>query len=57
MSDQDIVRRMIKFVEETERNIQASKLGTANREKARAVKEIRAQLEKEIKDADKQNRI
>ena len=46
---------MIDFVEQTERNIQAAKLGTVNKEKARAVKEIRAELEKEIKNADKQN--
>ena len=53
--DQVIVRNMIKFVEQTEHQIQASKLGTAGKEKSRAVREIKAQLEKEIKNADKQN--
>ncbi len=53
--DQQIVRNMIEFIKDTEINIQAAKLGTANREKARAVKEIRAQLEKEIKNADREN--
>ena len=55
MSDNDIVRNMIAFVEETERGIQAAKLGAPGKEKQKAVKEIKAQLEREIKNADKQN--
>ena len=53
--DQAIVRNMIKFVEQTEREIQAAKLGTPGKEKTKAVKEIKAQLEKEIKNADQQS--
>jgi len=55
MSDQDIIRNMISFVEETERNIIAEKLGKPTKEKQRAVKEIKTQLEKEIKNADQSN--
>lgn len=54
MSDQDIARNMITFVELTERNIIAEKLGKESKEKQRAVKDILKQLEKEIKDADQQ---
>ena len=53
--DKAIVRRMIQFVEQTERSIKAAKLGTPGKEKTKAVKEIKAELEREIKDADKQN--
>lgn len=52
MSDQDIVRNMITFVEQTEKNIIAEKLGKETKEKQRAVKEILKELEKEIKNAD-----
>ena len=51
-NDQQIIRNMIKFVETTEREIKAAKLGTPGKEKSRAVREIRAELEKEIKHAD-----
>ncbi len=54
MSDQDIARNMITFIEQTERNIIAEKLGKENKEKQRAVKDILKQLDKEIKDADQQ---
>ncbi len=53
--DQQIIRNMIRFVEETEREIQAAKLGTPGKEKTKAVKEIKNQLEREIKNADQQN--
>ena len=52
MSDQDIVLRMISFVEQTEHDIIAERLGKESKEKQRAVKEILKQLEKEIKNAD-----
>lgn len=52
MSDQDIVLNMINFVEQTERDIIAERLGKESKEKQRAVKEILKQLEKEIKNAD-----
>ena len=54
MSDQDIARNMITFIEQTERSIIAEKLGKESKEKQRAVKDILKQLEKEIKDADQQ---
>lgn len=52
MSDQDIVLNMIKFVEKTERDIVAERLGKESKEKQRAVKEILKELEREIKNAD-----
>ena len=52
MSDQEIINHMIGFVEQTERDIIAAKLGKESKEKQRAVKEILKQLEKEIKNAD-----
>ena len=55
IDQQQIVRNMIKFVEETERNVKAAKLGTPGKEKKQAVKEIRAALEREIKNANNEN--
>lgn len=52
MNEQQIVQNMIEFVEKTERDIQAAKLGTAKKEKTKAVGEMLKKLEREIKDAD-----
>lgn len=54
-NDQQIIRNMISFVKETEQAIKAANLGTPGKEKTKAVKEIKNQLEREIKNADKQN--
>lgn len=52
MNDHDkrIVENMIEFVEETEKETQAAKMGKGS--KAKAVTEILKELEKQIKNAD-----
>ena len=50
-NDEMIVNKMIDFVEEKEKEIQAAKMGKNS--KAKAVTEILKELERQIKDADK----
>ena len=49
MNDNQIVQDMIEFVEKTEKDIQAAKLG--GNQKTKAVTEIIKELEREIKNA------
>lgn len=53
MSEQQKVKDMISFIEKLEREIKASKLGTANKEKKKAVSDIIKQLERETKNENK----
>lgn len=49
-SDKEIVKNMIKFVEQKEKDIQAAKLGSKGKNKA--VTDIMKELEKQIKNAN-----
>lgn len=48
--DKEIVKNMIEFVEQKEKDIQAAKLG--NKGKNKAVTDIMKELEKQIKNAN-----
>ena len=51
--DQKIVDHMIKFVENTEKNIQAAKLASGS--KTKVVNEILKELEKQFKNENKEH--
>jgi len=57
MNDEMIVTNMIEFIEKMERDIQASKLGSETKARQKAVGTIIKELERELKDADKENRV
>ena len=55
MNDADIVKKMIAYVEQEEKDSQAAKLGNAAKSKSKAVTDILKELEREIKNADKEH--
>ena len=57
MSDEKIVSDMIKYIEDKERKVQASKLANDSQAKTDVVKAILDELEREIKNENKKNRV
>lgn len=55
MSDSQIVKNMIAYVEKTEKAIQAAKLESTSKIKTKAVGDILKELEREIKNADQKH--
>ena len=54
MSDSQIVKNLIVFIEKTEKDIQASKLGSNSKAKNKAVNTILKELDREVKNADQE---
>lgn len=55
MSDSQIVKHMISFIEDTEKAVLAAKLGANPKSKSKVVGDILKELEREIKNADKEH--
>lgn len=55
MNDQQIVKHMVSYIENLEKDIQAAKLGGDTKAKQKAVNDIIKELERELKHADSKN--
>ncbi len=52
MNDQEVIERMIMFIENKEKDLQASNLGGNSKAKNQIVNDIIKELERALKDAD-----
>ena len=57
MNENDVVKNMIKFIEDKEHQLQAEKMLGENSAKNDIVKSILDELDKEVANENKQNRI
>ncbi len=55
MSDNQIVKHMIDFIEEKERELQASKMGTDTQAKNGIIRSIISELERELKNENNES--
>lgn len=55
MSKNDVVQSMVKFIEDKEKDLQASRLTSDNQAKTDIVKSILDKLDGELENEDKQN--